>query len=183
MLLLTCYHCINYKKSSTTGAKPGGATVGRSFIRVTARTFSLLQNLLIASNFANFPQATTFLDKRGKTLVNNLQVFNKVTEDIRKVPGDVRKGLQGKCESDFSKQDLEEIKNIAKVLKGSCIAQDITMNIESVACFGYAQVTSAEVERGFSQLKHILSDRRHSLTPDNLNKMLVIMCHQATMVI
>ena len=83
----------------------------------------------------------------------------------------------------LANKDLEEIQNIAKALKDSCNAQDIDRNIESVACFGYAPVTSAEIERRFSQLKRILSNRRHSLTPDNMKEMLVIMSNQETLVI
>ncbi|KRX20019.1 hypothetical protein T07_6481 [Trichinella nelsoni] len=43
----------------------------------------------IASNFANFVQAITFLKKRSETLVDKLQVFDKVIDDIHKIPGKV----------------------------------------------------------------------------------------------
>ncbi|XP_055493525.1 uncharacterized protein LOC129698403 [Leucoraja erinacea] len=135
--------------------------------------------LFLASNFANFPQAIASLEKRGETLTNNLQVFNEVTDDLRKVPDGVGKDIQEKCERVISgNKDLEEIQNINKVLKGGCDVQGIDINMESVACFRYAPVTSAEVERSFPQMKHTLSDTRHCLTPDNMKKMIVIMCNQ-----
>ncbi|KRX75060.1 N-acetyltransferase 6 [Trichinella sp. T6] len=72
----------------------------------------------IASSFANFVQAITFLEKRpGETLV------------------------------DIPNKDLKEIqskKYIAEVFKGKSNAQLIGMNIESAVCFKYAPVTSAE---------------------------------------
>ncbi|KRX45974.1 hypothetical protein T05_11652 [Trichinella murrelli] len=72
----------------------------------------------IASSFANFVQAITFLEKRpGETLV------------------------------DIPNKDLKEIQSIAEVFKGKSNAQLIGMNIESAVCFKYAPVTSAEVER------------------------------------
>ena len=43
--------------------------------------------------------------------------------------------------------------------------------------FKYAPVTSVEVERTFSKMKMILSDRRLSLTTENINKMLIISCN------
>ena len=78
-------------------------------------------------------------------------------------------------------KDLEQMKNVAKVLEGSREAEGINMKLEDVACFKYAPVTSVEEERTFSQLKYILSDRRHNLAPGNLKKMLVIMCNQGKM--
>ena len=73
------------------------------------------------------------------------------------------------------------MKNIAKVLEFSTEAEDIEMKLEDVACFKYAPVTSVEVERTFSQLKYVLSDRRHNLSSETLEKMLVIMCNQGKM--
>ena len=73
------------------------------------------------------------------------------------------------------------MKNIAKVLEFSTEAEDIEMKLEDVACFKYAPVTSVEVERTFSQLKYVLSDRQHNLSSETLEKMLVIMCNQRKM--
>ncbi|XP_003372896.1 hypothetical protein Tsp_10453 [Trichinella spiralis] len=112
---------------------------------------SLRCDLVFIANFANFVQAFTFLEKRSETLVDRLQVFDKVIDSIHKIPGIVG----------------EDIK---KVLKGKSNAQLIGMNTESAVCFKYAPVTSAEVERSFLQLKYILLDRQHSLTPDNMKK-------------
>ncbi|KRX18112.1 hypothetical protein T07_3855 [Trichinella nelsoni] len=114
----------------------------------------------IASNFANFIQAITFFEKRSETLVDKLQVFDKVSDDIHKIPGKVGEDIQRKCDKLISaNKDLKEIQSIAEVFKGKSNAQLIGMNIESAVCFKYAPVTSAEVERNFSQLKYILSDR------------------------
>ena len=153
-------------------------------VNVIMRNNSLHCNSVhIAYNFANFPQAITALEKRGKTLVNNLQVFNKITEDISKAPGDVGKDTKAKCETVIlGNKDLQQMKNIAKVLEGSTEAKDIEMKLEDVACFKYAPATSAEVERTFLQLKYVLSDRHHNLAPENLKiKMLVIICNQGKM--
>ncbi|KRX71690.1 hypothetical protein T06_6751 [Trichinella sp. T6] len=118
----------------------------------------------------------TYLEKRSETLVDRLQAFDEVIDNIHKIPGIVGEDIKSKCDKVISaNKDLKEIKSIAEVLKGNSNAQVIGMNIESAVCFKYAPVTSAEVERSFLQLKHILSDRRYSLTPDNLKKMLVIM--------
>ncbi|KRX80027.1 hypothetical protein T06_16504 [Trichinella sp. T6] len=91
---------------------------------------SLRCDLVFIANFANFVQAFTFLEKRSETLVDRLQVFDKVIDNIHKIPGIVG----------------EDIK---KVLKGKSNAQLIGMNTESAVCFKYAPVTSAEKLKEF----------------------------------
>ncbi|KRY27039.1 hypothetical protein T01_13927 [Trichinella spiralis] len=124
---------------------------------------SILCDLVfIASNIENFVQAITFLKKRpSETLVDKLRVFDKVIDDIYKIPGKV------------ANKDPKEIQSIAEFFKGKSNAQLIGMNIESAVCFKYAPVTSAEVERS----------RRHSITPNNLKKMLVIIRNQTKLTI
>ncbi|KRX35020.1 hypothetical protein T05_9605 [Trichinella murrelli] len=72
------------------------------------------------------------LKRLSETLVDKLQVFDKVIDDIHKIPGKI------------ANKDLKEIQSIAEVLKGKSNAQLIGMNIESAVCFKYAPVTSAE---------------------------------------
>ena len=48
--------------------------------------------------------------------------------------------------------------------------------IAAVTSFKFAPVTSVSVERLFSVFKMILSDKRHNLYVENLEKILVIYC-------
>ncbi|XP_003382219.1 L-aspartate oxidase [Trichinella spiralis] len=97
---------------------------------------SILCDLVfIASNIENFVQAITFLKKRpSETLVDKLRVFDKVIDDIYKIPGKV------------ANKDPKEIQSIAEFFKGKSNAQLIGMNIKSAVCFKYAPVTSAEAD-------------------------------------
>ncbi|KRX81386.1 hypothetical protein T12_8721 [Trichinella patagoniensis] len=45
---------------------------------------SLCCDLVFIANFANFVQAFTFLEKRSETLVDRLQVFDKLTKTLKK---------------------------------------------------------------------------------------------------
>jgi len=47
-------------------------------------------------------------------------------------------------------------------------------NLEFKLKATYAPLTSVDVERSFSRLKNILTDDRHKLTPDNMEKLIVI---------
>ncbi|KRX38199.1 hypothetical protein T09_8876, partial [Trichinella sp. T9] len=98
---------------------------------------SLRCDLVFIANFANFVQAFTFLEIRSETLVDRLQVFDKVINNIHKIPGIVGEDIK-------TNKDLKEIKSIAEVLTGKSNAQLIGMNTESAVCFKYAPVTSAE---------------------------------------
>ena len=60
-------------------------------------------------------------------------------------------------------------------MDGVIAAKCTEVKIEDVMCYTYTPVTSVAVEGAFSHLIYVLSDRRNSLTPDNLRKMLVIM--------
>ncbi|KRX35653.1 hypothetical protein T05_11825 [Trichinella murrelli] len=63
-------------------------------------------------------------------------------DDIHKIPGKV------------TNKDLKGIQSIVfEVFETKSNAHVIGMNIESAVCFKYAPVTSAEIERSFSQLK------------------------------
>lgn len=50
---------------------------------------------------------------------------------------------------------------------------------ETLVLFKFAPVTSVEVERSFSVVKNVLSDRRHNLKVENLKKYLVVMCNHS----
>ncbi|KRX32082.1 hypothetical protein T05_16299, partial [Trichinella murrelli] len=67
--------------------------------------------IFITSNFTNFVPAITYLEKRSETLVDRLQAFDEVIDNIHKIPGIV------------ANKDLKEIKSIAEVLKGNSNAQ------------------------------------------------------------
>jgi hypothetical protein len=45
---------------------------------------------------------------------------------------------------------------------------------EKISLLKYAPVTSCYVKRFFSAYKHILSDKRQSMTPQNMEKILIV---------
>ncbi|KAL1238806.1 DASH complex subunit [Trichinella spiralis] len=69
-------------------------------VREIMQKESILCDLVfIASNIEILVQAITFLEKRpSETLVDKLRVFDKVIDDIYKIPGKVDKDIQRKCD-------------------------------------------------------------------------------------
>jgi hypothetical protein len=47
---------------------------------------------------------------------------------------------------------------------------------EKIPFLKYTSVASCDVERSFSAYKHILSDKRQSMTPENMEKILIVYC-------
>jgi hypothetical protein len=53
-------------------------------------------------------------------------------------------------------------------------AEDIAS--EKISVLKYAPVTSCDAERPFLAYKHILSDKRQSMTQENMEKILILYC-------
>jgi hypothetical protein len=54
------------------------------------------------------------------------------------------------------------------------LSEDIAS--EKIPLLRYAPVTSFDVERSFSAYTHILSNKRQSITPENMGKILILYC-------
>jgi hypothetical protein len=62
------------------------------------------------------------------------------------------------------------------VLNGDDVYPPEYIAPEKIPLLNYAPVTSCDVESSFSDCKHILSDKRCSVTPENMEKILILYC-------
>lgn len=134
--------------------------------------------VFIASNYYMLPDSINAMEKRNETLENSLKIVENAVSKIASVRGTKGCAIREKCDRVFSaNSDLDTIKRIEKCITGN-EGQNLTnIKPENMLCFKYAPITSVEVERSFSKLKYILSDRRQNFTADNLKKVLVINCN------
>lgn len=131
----------------------------------------------IASSFSNIPSTITALEQQNLSLVNALQLFTNIVGEIDQVSGDKGSLIKQKLSKIISKNgDLTKLKKIAAVLEGNNNS-GVEMNPNTIACFKYAPITSVDVERSFSLLKNLLSDKRQNLSFDNMKKLLIVMCN------
>ena len=75
---------------------------------------------------------------------------------------------------------FKTIQNISKVLEGDESARtEIEKNLSpsDLACFKFAPISSAEVERSFSTYKTLLADKRQSFTFEHLRETYVTKCN------
>lgn len=132
----------------------------------------------IAVHYANLPETITKLEKRGESLVTAMNIVEETVRQLESVPGEVGSAISEKCKRVMSANTgLVEIKQICEIIKGDTTIVS-NRNPSTLSCFKYASITSTEVERSFSVMKNILSDRRLSMTQEHLQQYLVVMCNQ-----
>ena len=92
--------------------------------------------------------------------------------------GTVGLAVKSKCERILlNNPGFDTLKKIKEILIGKNevnLEDNIARNAH---LYKYAPVTSVEVERSFSKLKMVLSDRRLNLTTANMKKFLIISCN------
>lgn len=132
----------------------------------------------ITTHYSVLPEAILKLEKKGDTLVSSMAIFEDAVKQLLQAPGEKGSSVSEKCKRVLSANvDIEKIKKIRDVLKGES-SVSTGMCPSEISCFKFAPITSVEVERSFSMMKNILSDKRLSMTVDTLKKHLVVACNQ-----
>ena len=128
---------------------------------------SIVANLsYIKANFRSLPVAIEALEAKGRPLVDSLSCVRALAADLDTAPGELQ-----------NNPGYVRMTHIASILAGGTDEVALGMTPEDLAVFKFAPVTSCDVERSFSVLKHILSDRRCRLTQDHLKQLLVLYCN------
>lgn len=118
------------------------------------------------------------LEKQGMPLYESISIIEEAEMNIDSIPGVVGKLLKTKKDAVLEKnQGFRKLRSINQIFLGN--GDDKTINEDSwdpqlLSSFKFAPITSVDVERSFSTYKSILSDRRHNLTEDNLEKYLFV---------
>ena len=107
-----------------------------------------------------------------------LNVYEEAISKVSSAPEEKGESVKKKCDKvTASNIGLATFKKIRNILEGRNEEHFPMMNPADISSFKYAPVTSTEVERSFSMLKHLLSDRRLSFTEQNVKKMIVASCN------
>lgn len=129
---------------------------------------SIISDLtFIKSHLSTFPQALTQLETRNLSLNKQIEIFETIGESLKKINNEKGQIMAHKFNS-----VVEKNTGYALIKKyNDCINGTKNMNVEQqpaiVACYKMSPITSVEVERTFSKLKDILSDRRHNFSANN----------------
>ncbi|XP_018494536.1 uncharacterized protein LOC108864082 [Galendromus occidentalis] len=135
--------------------------------------------MYLTANFGWLPAAITQLEEQTKPLTQAVDTFSEAIAKLQAVPGPVGLRVSQKCEFVIQNNpDYAKLSSIAQILRGHRIADCMdSYNALELSSFRFALITSTDVERSFSMLKHTLSDRRHCLTFENFKMILVINCN------
>lgn len=131
------------------------------------------QLIYIESNFKNIPKIIDELQSHSiplTTAVSKIEQFSECDfpgPKGEKVKSKVRAVLERNC-------GWNELKNVAKLLNGLEPERKDGWTVQNILQMKFAPSTSSEVERTFSKMKYLLSDRRLSFSVDNFTHHLIL---------
>lgn len=109
------------------------------------------------------------------TLSDSTQIVNNIILIIEKVPGQNGKIIQEKLfyliEKNVGFQTA-----ILPGKENSIMPQNLTPSMCS--CMKFAPKTSVDVKRSFSTYKSILTEKRTSMTSENMEKYIIVHCYE-----
>jgi hypothetical protein len=130
----------------------------------------------ILTHLSCLTHAITKLETQNAKLADSLEVFEDIRQKFSALPGNKGKVIAKKLERVIeANRGFSKISAISSVLQGE--DGDVSLSPDNLSCFLYAPVTSVDVERTFSRLKNILSDRRECFKFEALKKYLVVHCN------
>jgi len=153
--LNTCFfHIDNFKKIKTFLQKLSDESKAIKNAKELVNTEELENEFIQINEFRFLPKIIEKLETQGLRAAAQMEMLKEVQTKL----GD--RYLE-KLESSISKNPD---------LKRFFENKDLEFKVKTT----YAPLTSVDVERSFSRLKNILTDDRHKLTPDNMEKLIVI---------
>ena len=122
------------------------------------------------------------LENSYLALSESLDLFDSVSLRLASAPGIHGIAIRDKLKSVITKNTgLGELNKVRSVIEDQGISSDILKKytIDEVLHLRFAPITSCDVERAFSHLKLLLTDRQQSFKLDNFGKHLAIEFHLA----
>lgn len=135
----------------------------------------------IKANFSFMPTAITELEARGSPIAG---VMKKMTQIRERLNAMKNKTFAEKWDKVTGKNPgFTRIENVSKMIEGENIKDNDREAIKSlyspaeIAALKCAPLSSADVERVFSQFKNIFRDNRHNFTFENLRTHVLFRCN------
>lgn len=127
----------------------------------------LPQLLFVEAHFKDIPGTIELMQSQTVLLTTSVEKMKGISSTC--YPGATGKKIQEKVEAVLSRNcGWEEVKSIAANLSGEGATLKEDWEAADVLSMKFAPTTSADVERSFSKLKYILSDRRLGFCMDSI---------------
>uniref|UniRef100_A0A1I8BS78 Dimer_Tnp_hAT domain-containing protein n=1 Tax=Meloidogyne hapla TaxID=6305 RepID=A0A1I8BS78_MELHA len=129
------------------------------------------------ANFSSIPTSIQKLEAQGLTLAESLDILGELRSKIAQSKGQIGESVLKKFNNVLEKNPASDLKiliDVAKVLTGG--ESEFDLEPDKIASLKYAPITSVDVERSFSAYKSIITEKRTSLTPENIEIHLICYC-------
>lgn len=131
------------------------------------------QLIYLQSNFKDLPKIIEDLQSQEIPLAVAVEKVDKIRNT--QYPGTVGKKIQEKVKAVLKRNcGWEDLNQIANILKGEEAEMREDWTVQDVMAMKFAPSTSADVERTFSKMKYLLSDRRLSFKMNGLSDSLIL---------
>lgn len=125
------------------------------------------QLLFLEANFKSIPQVIEQLQSQNILLTTSVAKMEEIASTD--YPGAIDERIKAKVQAVLTRNcGWEEIRSVPANLEGRESSLKESWDAADVLAMKYAPATSADVERTFSKLKYILSDRRHNFSMESV---------------
>jgi hypothetical protein len=116
------------------------------------------------------------LETQGLTITEVAEILLEVKNSLSNAAGEPGDIVYQKFNQILEKNPgFSIIRQIGSIISGG-VVNNFEMSPNIIPYYKFVPLTSTDVERSFSIYKNVLSDRRASFTPENLEMYLVIHC-------
>ncbi|XP_003741646.1 uncharacterized protein LOC100899549 [Galendromus occidentalis] len=133
----------------------------------------------IASNYCRLPESITRLECSSQRLSITLGIVDEIRQSLIGGVGQKAELIRSKLERVLEKNaGFETVSMIQRALEGEGLSDEISsLSASELSSFTFAPLVSVDVERSFSRYKALLSDRRYSLTAENVKHHIIGLCN------
>lgn len=131
----------------------------------------------INENFSSLPKSIEFFEKQNIKLSEAFAVLDRVTNQLKSIPGEFGGKLSEKVSAVFQRNP--DLNILYQLWKGSSTPETFSKFGNFIPYLNTAPLNSCDVERSFSIFKDVLTSKRTSFTPENLEKQLITTVNSA----
>jgi hypothetical protein len=170
-----------YYNKHLEGFKKVVEMLGKDAVSIT-KVKSILQEpalgsqfFFLASHFTKIPETIETLQRSDFAVSTSVHEFKTVLHEAEKWPEKHGKKIKGKLYAVLERNcGWQSLLKLSAALEGEVTEFPNGWSREDALAAKYATATSVEVERTFSKLKYLLSDRRLTMTVKTLSSYLIV---------
>jgi hypothetical protein len=106
-----------------------------------------------------------------------MDIMKNTSEKLSVVKGEAGESVSTKLQAVLRRNPgFSTFTSVCQVFNGDNVDPPEDIAPEKILLLKYRPLTSCDAEKFFSAYKHILSDKTQSVTPENMEKILIVYC-------